>query len=76
MTAKQKNKKPELVSAQRLRDRIKEVLERELEQLPAMLEKLEPKDRLSVTLKLLPLIIPRPEPVHYSEGEPFDLNPL
>lgn len=74
MTVKQKNKKPELVSVQRLRDRIKEVLESELEQLPATLEKLEPKERLFATLKLLPLIIPRPEPVHYSEGEPFELN--
>lgn len=72
--AKQQSKKPDLVLANELRGKLKQFLEGELEHLPETLEKLEAKDRLHVVLKLLPLVIARPEPVHHSEGEPFSLN--
>lgn len=72
--AKQQNKKPDLVRAIEIRNKLKQFVEGELERLPETLEKLEAKDRLQVVLKLLPFVVARPEPVLYTEGEPFSLD--
>ena len=72
--AKQQNKKPDLVRANEVRNKLKRCVEGELERLPETLEKLEAKDRLNVVLKLLPFVVARPEPVNHAEGEPFTFD--
>jgi len=55
-----------------LRDRLKSIVESELERLPDLLDGLADKERLDVILKLMPLVMPKSKPVHYSENEPSD----
>lgn len=42
-----------------IREVLKSIIEKELEHLPNQLEKLEPKERLEIMVKLLPYIIPK-----------------
>jgi hypothetical protein len=53
-----------------LRDRLKSIVESELEGLPQLLDRLEGKERLDVILKLMQLVLPKSKPVHHSENEP------
>lgn len=53
-----------------LRDRLKSIVESELDSLPQRLEYLTDMKRLHVVLRLLPLVMPKSKPVHYSENEP------
>lgn len=55
-----------------LRDRLKTLIEAELERLPGLLEGLKDKERLDVILKLMPLVMPKAKPVHYAANEPSD----
>ncbi len=57
-----------------LRKVLKNILAKEIEGLPELLGKLEPKDRLEMTIKLIPYVLPKVEPVNLSEGEPFNLG--
>jgi hypothetical protein len=67
MTAKKiKEVAPQVID---LRDRLKAIVEIELERLPETLEGLTGKERLDVMLKLMPLVVPKSKPVHYREGE-------
>jgi len=54
-----------------LRDRLKVLVEREIEGLPKLLEGLEGKDRLDAILKLMPLVMPRVKAIHHKENEPW-----
>ncbi|HMS08061.1 MAG TPA: hypothetical protein PKE66_01155 [Pyrinomonadaceae bacterium] len=58
-----------------LRDRLKTLMEAEIERLPALLEGLKDKERLDVILKLMPLVMPRAKPVHHTANEPSDWRP-
>lgn len=55
-----------------LRVVLKNILAKEIENIPGTLEKLEPKDRLEMVIKLLPFILPKVEAVHFKEGEGLD----
>jgi hypothetical protein len=55
-----------------LRDRLKTIVEAELNRLPKLLDGLEGKARLDVILKLIPIVIPKAKPVHYAANEPTD----
>lgn len=55
-----------------LRDRLKTLIEPELERLPKLLEGLKDKERLDVILKLMPLVMPKAKPVHHTANEPSD----
>lgn len=55
-----------------LRDRLKTIVENELAVLPATLAGLNNKDRFDAVLKLMQLVVPKPTPAHYREGEPLD----
>ena len=57
-----------------LRALFKNFISNELENLPELLDGLEPKDRLDVLIKLLPYALPKVIPVHPSNGEPFKLE--
>ena len=52
-----------------LRTILKELLYKELDKLPEHLETLEPKDRIAVSIKLLPFVLPNVRSVHYTENE-------
>lgn len=52
-----------------IRDRLKGIVEQEIDRLPKLLEGLKDKERLDVILKLMPLIIPRVQSIHYSKNE-------
>lgn len=55
-----------------LRDRLKTILESELNRLPDLLDGLNDKERLDVILKLMPLVMPKAKPVHHAANEPSD----
>jgi hypothetical protein len=55
-----------------LRTALKNVLHNELMMLPSMLEKLEPKERLELVVKLLPYALPKVETVPDWWGEPVE----
>lgn len=52
-----------------LRAALKNILHQEIEMLPDNLNKLEPKDRLELLVKLLPFALPKVVPESYAIGE-------
>lgn len=54
-----------------IRDTLKELIQKELEQLPETLKDLEPVKRLNVLCKLIPYVLLKVEAVHPKEGEPI-----
>jgi hypothetical protein len=52
-----------------LRAALKNILHQEIELLPGHFNKLEPKDRLELLVKLLPFALPKVEPESYEIGE-------
>jgi len=67
-----KTKDPILTNS--LRDTLKEVMEKEINQLPDYLEKLTPIERINILLRLMPYVFPRVEAVHHKDGEPFTFD--
>ena len=57
-----------------LRDRMKVLMDRELDRLPELLEGLEEKDRLDAILRLMPYIMPKVQPVSSKTGEPLTFD--
>ncbi|MBO0937911.1 hypothetical protein J2I47_15240 [Fibrella sp. HMF5335] len=53
-----------------LRETLKALMQKEIENLPHLLESLEPKDRLNIVCKMLPYVFPKVEAVHSAHGEP------
>ncbi|NQU87813.1 MAG: hypothetical protein HQ541_18860 [Mariniphaga sp.] len=56
-----------------LRESLKAIMQKEIENLPKQLEGLEPKERLNIMCKLMPYVFPKVETVHPTEGEPWQL---
>lgn len=52
-----------------LRDRLKSIVEAELDRLPSLLNGLKDKERLAVLLKLMPLVLPKAKPVNHWVSE-------
>jgi len=52
-----------------LRAALKNILHQEIELLPDHFDKLEPKDRLELLVKLLPFALPKVEPASFKIGE-------
>ena len=59
-----------------LRAVLKNILHQEIELLPEHFNKLEPKDRLELLVKLLPFTLPKIEAVNYQENEPIQWDEL
>jgi len=57
-----------------LRDKLKSIMQKEIEKLPETLEALEPKERINILCKLMPFVFPKVESVHPQEGEPLQLD--
>lgn len=55
-----------------LRNTLKEIVQKELNQLPETLAALPPEKRLEVFIKLLPFALPKVESVSMEKGEPLD----
>lgn len=53
-----------------LRTDLKTIMQAEIQKIPELLEQLEPKDRVSAILKMMPFMFPRVESVSLYEGEP------
>lgn len=61
-------------TAKGLHARLKEIVQKEMEQLPTLLEQLEPKERVRTILSLLPYVTPKVETVATDYGEPFSFD--
>jgi hypothetical protein len=53
-----------------IRETLKELMQKELEQLPDTLKELEPVQRLNILCKLIPYVLPKVESVTHTQGEP------
>jgi DNA-binding transcriptional MerR regulator len=53
-----------------IRDTLKELMQKELQQLPDTLNELEPSAKLNILCKLIPYVLPKVESVTHTEGEP------
>ena len=62
------------VITRELRDKLKQLIDAELENLPQLLDDLEPKDRVELLIKLLRFTIPIPRPINATAGEPLDME--
>lgn len=58
-------------TAKDLHARLKDIVQREIDNLPAALEQLEPKERIKTLLALLPYVAPKVTNVAADHGEPF-----
>lgn len=58
------------VTAKGLREQLKAIMARELEQLPELLEALPPQERIKAVLQLLPYTTPKVETCSNDFGEP------
>jgi hypothetical protein len=67
-----KNKLPEYNKplTGNIRDTLKELMQKELEQLPGTLNKLDPVQRLNILCKLMPYVLPKTDSVKHTLGEP------
>ncbi len=55
-----------------IRETLKEMMQKELEQLPDTLKELEPAKRLNILCKLIPFVLPKVEAVHSEKDEPSE----
>jgi len=53
-----------------IRETLKELIQKELEQLPETLKELDPVQRLNILCKLMPYVLPKTESVKHTLGEP------
>jgi hypothetical protein len=67
-----KNKLPEYNKplTGNIRDTLKDLMRKELEQLPETLKELDPVQRLNILCKLMPYVLPKTESVKHTLGEP------
>ena len=57
-----------------LRETLKDLMQKELEQLPETLKELDPVQRLNILCKLMPYVLPKTESVKHTLGEPEKNN--
>lgn len=60
----------DLKTVKQIRSTLKNCIHDEFEKLPELLEKLKPKERLELLVKLLPYALPKNNKVTASYGEP------
>ncbi len=52
-----------------LRERLKALMDKELDRLPETLEAMEPRDRINAVLRLMPFIFPKLDSIRHDRGE-------
>ena len=55
-----------------LRTVLKDVLYRELESIELRLDELDPKERIELTIKLMPYVFPKLQSISHNANEPLD----
>ena len=53
---------------------LKNLLAKEIENLPDVLEQLEPRERADLLIKLIPYVLPKVKEISYDNGEPLDFS--
>jgi HPt (histidine-containing phosphotransfer) domain-containing protein len=54
-----------------LRTDLKAFVQSELDQLPELMQQLEPKDRLTILTRILPFVLPRVDQIAHTANEPL-----
>lgn len=62
------------VITKEVRETLKAIMVKELENLPGLMEQLEPKDRAELLTKMLPYVLPKVSSVDASYGEGFQAD--
>lgn len=57
-----------------LRETLKQVVQKEIENLPEQLKTLTPKERIEAICKLMPYVFPKVETVNSKQGEPLQFE--
>ena len=57
---------------QELRTVLKDIVYRELETIELRLDELDPKERIELTIKLMPYVFPKLQSISHSANEPLD----
>ncbi len=68
------NKTKATPSTKDLHARLKGIVQAEIEQLPALLQQLEPKERVKTLLNLLPYVTPKVSNVEADFGETWSID--
>jgi len=55
-----------------LRTVLKDIVYRELESIELRLDELEPKERIELTIKLMPYVFPKVDSISHNTNEPMD----
>ena len=55
-----------------MRQSLKELMRRELTNLPNLIEQLPPEQRINFVFKLMPFVLPKVNTVNAKSGEPMD----
>ncbi len=55
-----------------LRSVLKDIVYRELETIELRLDELDPKERIELTIKLMPYVFPKLQSISHSANEPLD----
>lgn len=69
-----KKKKDTEVKVDDMRQNLKELINREIANLPELIEHLPPEQRINVVFKLMPFVLPKVDKVGAHSGEPTDLS--
>lgn len=56
-----------------MRKSLKEMMNREIANLPNLIEQLPTEQRIGVVLKMMPFVLPKVEKVNAKSGEPMDI---
>ncbi|MDD4439935.1 MAG: hypothetical protein PHS04_18165 [Tissierellia bacterium] len=59
------------IKVKSLRESLKELMQREIDNLPALLDQMEPKERINVICRLIPFVFPKLEAINANDGEPI-----
>jgi len=59
-----------------LRSVLKDIVYRELETIELRLDELEPKERIELTIKLMPYVFPKLDSISHNTNEPMDWGVL
>jgi hypothetical protein len=59
-----------------LRTVLKDIVYRELESIELRLDELEPKERIELTIKLMPYVFPKLDSISHNTNEPMDWGVL
>lgn len=73
MSKKKKDTDTE-VKVDDMRQTLKELMNREIANLPELIEQLPPEQRINVVFKLMPFVLPKVETVNAKSGEPLTLD--